>query len=171
MTLKEVWGGFRNKHPSFKAAVYMGIASLTVFIHLLLNREPLNITSSAKEAYQVYGLDSTASIVALALDDRIREEILYRRPVWIIVVITARLYRLFPDYKAIKWLGYGLSAVVLVVLASRWAPGRRFFPVPIFCYGLVWGYLVFATRNLLYPIIFHAGSNSIALIGIMLISH
>lgn len=169
MKFSKIWKDFSELHPALKGVLLMGLASLTIFIHFFLGREVQNLRQETRAAYYLHGLDSPEGVAGMVVLAPLIEELKYRGPVWLIVLLTAALAAKSPKKKLVEAAGLIAAVAALVGLALFWAPGHR-FPLTVFCYGMVWGYVLISTRSIIYPILFHAGSNAIAVIGIMVIA-
>ncbi len=166
MFFQKLKSQFRELHPALKGILLMGLASLTVLFYLFSGHGIRSFSQEARFTYYLHGLDSPEGVTGMVIVAPFIEEIKYRGPVWLIMLLTSALAARFSKKQLIETAGFILATATLVGLTLFWALGHR-FPITVFCYGLVWGYVLIATRSIIYPILFHAGSNAIAVIGIM----
>lgn len=155
---------FREYHPAVKALVFMLPVSLTVFIHQFFIEEPPDIKYLLK-AYYLHGASNLKDAFHFVVEAPVVEELVYRGPAWIILLITLFLNKKFPN-KALKITGYALTIAVLTISTLFWASLHGHYPITVFGYGLVWGWLMIQTRNIIYPMLFHSGSNALAMLFI-----
>lgn len=155
---------FREYHPAIKALVFMLPISLTVFVHQFFIEEPPDIRYLLKDYYK-NGASNWEGIFQFVVKAPLVEELMFRGPAWLTLLLTLFLSKKFP-HKAVKITGYALTALVLVLPTLYWASRHGHYPITVFGYGLVWGWLMLKTRNILYPIIFHSASNAFAMLFI-----
>src|SRR3989344_4609525 len=127
--------------PIKKGILLMGLASLTVFIYHATTDTPTDLQKTAGSAYIQFDLDTASGAFDLVVMAPLREEIKYRGPVWIIVLLTALLaWRFYQKERLIKVTGQVIAYLLLVYLTFVWASMHIFYPLTVFSYGLVYGY-------------------------------
>lgn len=162
---------FREFHPIVKACVLMLPASLTVLLHQWL----MPIAPDTKEILSYYyhrELRSWHNIFNFTVIIPFKEELVYRWP-----ALALLLGLLFP----IKWkrkalvayygkrktrllarAAYCVAATAMIAMTAYWASFHD-YPITVFFYGLVWGWLIFYTKNPLYSWLFHSACNTAAI--------
>ena len=156
---------FREFHPAMKAAIFMLPVTLTVFLHNFFLKQPPDLRVLLRD-YYVYSLNSLPKVFDFVVLIPIREELATRGPAWVLLWIIIWAARKFPDKKNFLTIGYITVWLFLIISTAQWAFGGHHYPITVFGYGLVWSWLMIRTKNILYPILFHAGSNGIAFLGI-----
>lgn len=159
----KLWRPFKDWHPIMKAGAFMLPASATIFLNQLFTPLAANIREVLIHYYQnVMGSPQRAFEFIYLVP--LQEEAVYRWPA--LALLCAMLW-LIKRYSA-KWnkqltiVAYVVSSVALIALTGYWATFHD-FPVPVFCYGLVWGWLILYTKNPLYSWLFHSICNTIAI--------
>jgi membrane protease YdiL (CAAX protease family) len=156
---------FREYHPAMKAMVFMLPITLTVLLHDLVMDQPPDLKTTLSSYYHDQ-LSSFSGVLDFVIIAPLKEELLYRGPAWILLLFVLLISKKFAKKKDFLVIGYIPVVVLLVLFTAYWAFKGHAYPITVFGYGLVWGWLMIYTRNIIYPILFHAGSNAIASIGI-----
>lgn len=160
---------FREYHPAMKAAVLMLLVSFTVFLHDFVLKQPPNLRILLKDFY--FGrLQTFKNVVDFTLLDPLMEELTYRGPAYTVLLAFFFLGWKFQKEQLFKSIGFWAASVVLIILTFIWAKEHH-YPITVFGYGMIWGGLMLYTKNILYPILFHAGANALACVGIVLGYH
>lgn len=160
---------FREYHPAMKAGVFMLLASFTVFLHSFFLKQPPNLRILLKDFY-LSRLRNLQNIVDFTLLDPLTEELAYRGPAYAVLLMCFFLGWWFKKELVFKKIGLATASVILVIFTFTWAKEHH-YPVTVFLYGMIWGGLMLYTKNILYPILFHAGANTLACLGIMVGYH
>ncbi len=144
--------------------------SLTVFVHNWVMREPPD-TKEVLRNYYEQEFRTRGNILDFVLTTPIQEEILYRGPAFLLLMIFLWLSRRSEKYgNVFRKTGYALSFALLIALTANWASYHD-YPITVFGYGMVWGSLILTTRQFGYSIVFHSACNIIALFLIALGYH
>ena len=147
--------------------------TLTVFLHDLVMAQPPNVRKILRSYYEVE-LSKPAEVFNFVVATPIKEEVLYRGAAWILLLATLLLNRYFPHKKIIRGCGYAAAWAALLYCTIGWAAGHH-YPLTVFGYGVLWGWLMFAMRgkwySIVYPMLFHSASNALAFLYICLGYH
>lgn len=156
---------FRAYHPAIKALVLMLPISLTVFLHNFVVKPPSDLHQLLFEYYHDV-IPNFTNVLEFVWISPAQEEATFRLPALLLFLLTLTIAKKYPDKKFLKFIGYTLTVLVLTIMTWWWASKHHHYFITVFGYGLVWGWLMLRMRSLIYPIIFHAGSNAIALVSI-----
>lgn len=146
-------------------------ATLTVILHQWL----MPISPDTREILARYyrsELQSWMNIVDFIIFIPFKEEALYRWPsLMLLLCLFGQIHRRDPANRR-SWVitAYVLSISTLVAMTAYWASFHD-YPLTVFCYGLVWGWLIFKTRNPFYSWLFHSLSNAFSILFIVLGYH
>jgi len=162
---------FARLHPVWKAVCVMALISpLTLFAQFLYQDG-----SSVEHIRDVTGfyhqvLQEPSRIIEFVIIAPLEEEFAYRVPAWIAFIILLLVVRNFVHTeKGQKWtllIGTASIWLFIIIAAIYWAAPHD-FPLTVFAYGMIWSWVMMRTRNIIYPFLFHAGSNAIAAIALI----
>ncbi|MEK7192086.1 MAG: CPBP family intramembrane glutamic endopeptidase [Patescibacteria group bacterium] len=179
MPIRDYWRQFRSAfsgfHPLRKAFYYIAfiVGPLTVLAFLLgwgnksLNDEINDFIKHENFWLMLYWVGIRAPI---------QEEIIFRGPAFL-AFISGWLAIKFFHWRGVqrifleKKLILGLTVLeflvwpLIIVPAYFWAAMHP-YAVPTFVSGLILGWLMIRTKNILYPIILHSAINILVLIGL-----
>lgn len=147
-----------------KAAVFMIPASLTI----ILSQWLMPISPDAREVLARYyqsELQSWKNVVNFTVFIPFQEEALYRWPALLLLIVLLRRFEANPTKFRI-WSAYGTAFGIMAAMTAYWASFHD-YPLTVFCYGIVWGWLIFYTKNPFYSWLFHAISNTASIILIV----
>ncbi len=163
----KLWRPFKEWSPVMKAAAYMFPASLTVLLHQWLMPLPPDTREVLARYYQ-NELQSWTNIVQFIVFTPFTEEATYRWPsLLLLYILTQEIVKRDPVNRR-GWLmtAYALSISMMIAMTAYWASFHD-YPITVFLYGLVWGWLMFRTKNAFYSWLFHSLSNAISIIFIV----
>lgn len=167
---KKIKTQWRGLHPVWKGVLLMGALSpLTLIAQFMSQDVPAAEYIQDVVRYYDNALSDSWYIAELILLAPLREELAYRFPAWVALLALLLTAKIITHAKVSKivWIT-GLVAIWIFIMvgAYRWALPHD-FPLTVFAYGIIWSWVMIATRNIIYPFIFHAASNAIAALAIM----
>ena len=162
----KLWRPFKEFPPVVKAAAFMVPASLTIFLNQWLYPAEADTREVLAYYYRVE-LRSFENCFNFIYLIPLKEEALYRWPSLALLYTLLLLIKRYAHEPArkLKIAAYSLSSALMVGMAAYWA-SMHDYPIPVFCYGLVWGWLMLHTKNPLYSWFFHSVCN-LASIGLI----
>jgi len=166
---KALWERIRKTPPLVQGLYLLLPVALTVLVHNTFLQQEQQDTQILNEFYrEAFG--SLKLVLTFTILDPIKEEVIYRGPAWVLLLAFVFLWKKFPDKHYLKIVGYTLVTATLLVALYFWVRPHQ-YPLTLFGYGLVLGWLLIRTRNIFYPIILHICINSLALFGMMIGFH
>ncbi len=162
-----LWERFKKIHPIFQAAILMFPATLLAAANQWLLPNPPDYHEVVSRYYNEV-LQSRSDVYNFVVIIPAKEELSCRWPYWAALIILLVLFRCFsktPD-KRIIWAAHIATAVPMVFATALWAKPHD-YPVAVFAYGLIWGWLIFRTKNPFYSWMFHSASNAFSLVFII----
>lgn len=137
--------------------------TLTIFLYKFLT--PQSVEDSALLREYFLNELKNGHIFNLIVFAPIIEELTYRGPAYLVLLITIFTVAKFPDKKHLKITGDILYWLALLGFNYFWAAGHQYM-ITIFAYGLLMGWLMQKTKSILYPILFHIVNNTCSILAI-----
>ena len=166
--MTKIWQRFRSYHPVIQAFLLMAPVALTTGISRLIMTRPKD--KIVLNSYLIEEIEKPASVINFVVWEPVMEELIYRGPIWILMLLIVLIAKHFSNSKVYKYSTWSLLILALIISSVLWAI-PHIYPLTFFLYGCVLGYIILRTRSvfsLLYTIIFHMTMNSIALISLCL---
>lgn len=166
MNIKEQ---FRQYHPAFRVLILMLPVALTIYLHDFIFGQPTGLKELLRDYYQ-NSLYHPKEVINFVIWAPIWEELVYRGPAYLVLLFTLLLLKKYPERKFLKTGGHALFILIALIPSYFWAI-QHHYPITIFCYGLLWIWLMFQTRSIIYPIVFHSSMNAFAFLYIWFGAH
>lgn len=164
---------YKKRHPALIAIYLTAIITPLTFLPDLFSETPVNGFGNSREemkevlrSYFTDNLETFRGVYNFVILMPIKEELSFRGPAFLLLLVVL-FYKEFLKIPApLVLMGYAVIWFLLIALADKWANLHNHHTLTIFCCGLLWGWLMVKTKNIFYPILFHAASNAIALLAI-----
>ncbi|MDP1718807.1 MAG: CPBP family glutamic-type intramembrane protease [bacterium] len=156
----KLWRPFKEFSPVMKAAALMIPASLTIILSYWL----MPVSPDARELLAHYyqtKLQSWKNVIDFTVFTPFQEEAIYRWPSLLLLIVLLRRVELRPTKLRIG-IAYCIASGIMIAMTAYWASFHD-YPLTVFCYGMVWGWLIFYTKNPFYSWMFHGLSNAFSI--------
>lgn len=166
----KLWRPFAEWSPVMKAATFTALATLTVLLHQIFMINPPN-TKEVLSRWHDNVLQSWTDMVEFVIITPFKEEALYR---WPSLLLLAALFQQIIKREPVRRetmvaAAYAASIATMIAMTAFWAKDHD-YPITVFSYGVIWGLLMFVTKNPFYSWLFHSVCNLIA-VGIIAIGY
>jgi|GEM_PF-3994197 len=162
----KIWNRFRTYHPVAQAFFLMAPVASTALIGRLLLAD-----AKDRAMLSYYLTDEIANentVRSFVLWEPINEEVIYRGPVWLLMLVFGVIAKKFPSGRFCKYFSLPILIVIAAISSFLWAL-PHIYPLTFLLYGSVLCYIILRTRSvfsLIYTMIFHMAMNALALISI-----
>lgn len=164
MTRMKLWRPFKEWSPITKAGILMIPASVSVLLHQWFMEVPPDTREVLARYYQSE-LQSWRQVFNFVVVIPFKEEAIYRWPALLLLFVLLRWASQNPTKMRLS-TAYSISVCALLAMTYHWASGHD-YPITVFLYGVVWGWLIFYTKNPFYSWLFHSACNAAAIILII----
>jgi len=137
---------------------------LTIFVHKILMPQSAEESAMLRD-YFLSELKNGRGIFNFMVFAPVTEELVFRGPAFLVLLITLFVAAEFPDKKRLMVAGGVLYWLVLLGFNYFWAADHQ-YPITVFAYGLLVGWLMQETKSILYPMLFHAVNNACSMLAI-----